>query len=99
MRRAPLRHAAACVRVTRSLQAESFMARQADVVVIAISLLSNDVPEFSAEMNAVVSSPATQTRIVVDQPSQLTQNAKNRTIDLLCNNANDCLPTTLCAAG
>jgi len=50
-------------------------------------------------MNAVVSSPATQTRIAVDSPADLPLRAKNRTIDLLCNNVDDCRPSSNCAAG
>ena len=75
------------------------MARRAGIVIVAISLLSNGVSEFSMEIDDVVSSPASQTRITIDRVADLSLRAKNRTIDLLCNNVDDCLPTSLCAAG
>ena len=78
---------------------EAFEAREAGIFIISITLLSNNVPEFVMEMNSVVNVPATQTRIAVDLPADLSLLAKNRTIDLLCNNIDDCRPTTLCATG
>ena len=80
-----------------TLQAESFEARQSGIFIIAITLLNNRVPEFSMELNAVVSPPSSQTRIQVDLPSELTLLAKNRTIDLLCNNVDECGRMSLCA--
>jgi len=77
---------------------ESFAARQEGIFVVAITLLNNAVPDFYMELNAVVSPPSLLTRIAVDLPSELSQVAKNRTIDLLCNNVDDCLATD-CAVG
>ena len=82
-----------------TLQTQSFVARQAGIFIVAITLLSNAVPDFVVEMNAVVSSPAMLTRTVVDATADLSLLAKNRTIDLLCNNADDCRLTGNCAAG
>jgi len=78
---------------------ESFDARQAGIFIIAITMLSNAVPDFFMEMNAVVSFPAAMTRVSVDMPADLPILAKNRTIDMLCNNVDDCSPTSVCVAG
>jgi len=53
------------------------MIRREDIFIIAITLLSNDVTAFSMEMNAVVSPPAQQTRIVVDEPADLSLQASH----------------------
>jgi len=82
-----------------TLQTESFHARQAGIFIIAITLLSNAVPDFVMEMNSVVSSPSLQTRIVVDVPADLSIVAKNTAVDLLCNNADECRTIGNCAAG
>jgi len=50
-------------------------------------------------MNALVSPPSILTRVAVQTTRDLALVAKTRTIDLLCNNVDDCLPTTDCAAG
>jgi len=78
---------------------ESFKARQAGIFIVAITLLSNGVPAFVMEMDAVVNSPSQLTRITVEIPDDLSFFAKNRTIDLLCNNVDDCRPTSHCASG
>ena len=80
------------------MQTESFEARQAGIFIVAITLLNNAVPDFYMELNAVVSPPSMVTRIAVDIPSELSLAAKNRTIDLLCNNVDDCRGSD-CATG
>ena len=56
------------------------MARREDIFIVAISLLSNDVPQFSMEMDAVVSAPALQTRIIIDQLTDLSLQASRRDV-------------------
>jgi len=81
------------------LQSEAARARQAGIFIVAISLLSNGGRDFDVEVNAVVNPPSSQTRIAVDLPDDLSLHAKHRAIDLVCNNVDDCRPTSPCAAG
>jgi len=88
----------------RALQTESFEARQAGIFIVAVTILSNAVHDFSTEMNAVVSSPALLTRLAVDSPSDLSRLVRDRavvdrSVDLLCNNVDDCDGISDCATG